>query len=94
MVEITVDASELRSKANGETIKELTEFLKEKLKMDVKPVGDEIKVVSEKLSKAYLRVILRKFLHQYELKEDFRVISKDKDTLMIKERKVRLSPEE
>ena len=94
MVEITVDASELRSKANGEAIKELTEFLKEKLKMDIKPVGDEIRVVSEKLSKAYLRVILRRFLHQYELKEDFRIISKDKDTLMIKERKVRLPPEE
>jgi hypothetical protein len=37
--------------------------------------------------KAYLRVLLRKFLHQTELKEDFRVISTAGNILKIKLRR-------
>jgi hypothetical protein len=39
-------------------------------------------------SKDYLRVLLRKFLHKEELKEEFRVIAGKENTLVIKERKL------
>ena len=88
MPEIIIDASELRSKANGETIKELEEFLKEKLGTEVSFTGDEAKIESENIKKSYLKVILKKFLHKIDLKEDFRIISKESNILMFKERKV------
>jgi hypothetical protein len=39
-------------------------------------------------SKDYLRVLLRKFLHKEELKEEFRVIAGKESSLVIKERKM------
>ena len=94
MPEIIIDASELRSKADGETIKELEEFLKEKLGTEISFAGDEAKIESENIKKSYLKVILKKFLHKIDLKEDFRVISKRNNILMFKERKVWIPPEE
>ena len=94
MLEIIIDASELRSKADGETIKELEEFLKEKLGVEVNFAGDEAKISSEKIKKPYLKVILKKFLHKIDLKEDFRVISKGNNVFMFKERKIWIPPEE
>jgi hypothetical protein len=39
-------------------------------------------------SKDYLRVLLRKFLHKEELKEEFRIIAGKENTFVIKERKL------
>jgi hypothetical protein len=39
-------------------------------------------------SRDYLRVLLRKFLHKEELKEEFRIIAGKENTLVIKERKL------
>ena len=89
-----IDASELRSRANGETIKELEEFLKEKLGVEVNFAGDEAKISSERIKKSYLKVILKKFLHKIDLKKDFRVISKGNNVFMFKERKIWIPPEE
>lgn len=87
---IVIDVSELRDRY-GEEVKELADFLRNKLKAKVN-VGDrEITLSSEERekipSKDYLRVILRKFLHKKELKEEFRVIAGKENVLIIKERK-------
>jgi hypothetical protein len=89
MVELKIDISELKSEG-AELIKELTEFLKEKTRAEVEAGADEITVKSaeETVSKSYLRVLLRKFLHQVELKEYFRVIGWKENTLKVKERKI------
>jgi hypothetical protein len=79
---------ELRDKANGETVKELMSFLEDRIDVEVKAAGDTITIDEENgPSKAYLRVLIRKFLHQAELKEDFRVISSKENVFTIKERK-------
>jgi len=94
MPEIIIDASELRSKADGETIKELEEFLKEKLGIEVNFAGDEAKISSENIKKSHIKVILKKFLNKINLKEDFRVIAKGNNVFMSKERKIWIPPEE
>jgi hypothetical protein len=79
---------ELRDKANGETVKELMSFLEDRIDVEVKAAGDTITIDEENApSKAYLRVLIRKFLHQTDLKEDFRVISSKENVFTIKERK-------
>ena len=84
-----VDISELKSEGS-DLIKELAEFLTEKTKAEVERAADEIVVKGEgkKVSKSYLRVLLRKFLHKQELKEYFRVIGGKENTFVIKERKI------
>jgi hypothetical protein len=79
---------ELRDKANSETVKELMSFLEDRINVEVKAAGDTITIDEENgPSKAYLRVLIRKFLHQADLKEDFRVISSKENVFTIKERK-------
>lgn len=89
MPEMRVDISELKSEGS-DLIEELAEFLKEKTKAEVETATDEIVVKGEgkKVSRSYLRVLLRKFLHKQELKEYFRVIGGKENTLIIKERKI------
>lgn len=89
MREMRVDISELKSEG-GDLIEELAEFLKEKTKAEVETATDEIVVKGEgkKVSRSYLRVLLRKFLHKQELKEYFRVIGGKENTLIVKERKI------
>lgn len=84
-----VDISELKSEGS-DLIKELVEFLGEKTKVEVERATDEIVVKGEgkNVSRSYLRVLLRKFLHKQELKEYFRVIGGKENTLIIKERKI------
>jgi len=84
-----VDISELKSEGS-DLIKELVEFLGEKTKVEVERETDEIAVKGEgkNVSRSYLRVLLRKFLHKQELKEYFRVIGGKENTLIIKERKI------
>jgi len=89
MAQIKIDISELKSEGD-EVIKKLADFLREKTEVDVETVSDEIIVDSgeKTVSKQYLRVLLRKFLHKNELKDYFRVISEKEDTLKVKERKI------
>jgi len=82
---------ELRDK-HGDEARKLKEFLEEKLKTKIDVADREITLkTTEKgavTSKDYLRVLLRKFLHKEDLKEEFRVIAGKENTLVIKERKL------
>jgi hypothetical protein len=88
MTETRINISELKGEGS-DLIKELTEFLKEKTKVEVEATIDAIIVKGEgkSVSRTYLRVLLKKFLHKNELKDYFRVIGKEENTLMIKEKK-------
>jgi len=89
MVEMKIDASELKSEGK-DVIKELADFLKEKTGAEVTTESKKVTVKGEgaAVSKKYLRVLVKKFLHKRELKESFRVISAEEDTLKVKERKI------
>jgi hypothetical protein len=89
MVEIIVDASELKDEGK-KVIQGLADFMKEKTGAEVTNESNKLTVKGEEaaVSKKYLRVLVRKFLHKQELKEYFRVISGDEDTLKVKERKL------
>ncbi len=87
MVEIKVDISDLKAEG-GDVVKELADFIKEKTNAEVETGTSEITVKSEeKISKPYIRVLLRKYLHKTELKDYFRVIGDKEGTLKIKEMK-------
>lgn len=90
MSTVTIQISELRGK-NAEKIKDLAEFLKSKVDAKIDVAGNEIilnyEEVKERPPKTYIRVLLRKFLHKTELKEQFRVISGKENVFIIKERK-------
>jgi len=88
MAETRINISELKSEGS-DLIKELADFLKEKMKAEVETTVDAIIVKGEgkNVSKKYLRVLLRKFLHKNELKDYFRVIGDEENTLMVKEKK-------
>jgi len=87
MVEVKVDVSELKVEG-GDIIKELADFLKEKTKAKVETLTDAISVEGDTISRKYLRVLLKKFLHQVELKDYYRVISGAENSLVIKEKKI------
>ncbi len=89
MVETKVDASELKSE-KGEVTAELADFLREKTSADVTAEGKKITVKGEgeAAGKKYVKVLIKKFLHQHELKETFRVIMDKDDTLKVKERRL------
>ena len=88
-MEITVDASELKDEGK-EVIQGLANFIKEKTNAEVTKESNRVTVKGETLAitKKYLRVLLKKFLHKKELKEYYRVISGDENTLRVKERKL------
>jgi hypothetical protein len=89
MVEVKIDASELKGEEK-DVIKELADFLKEKTSAEVVTESEKLTVKGEgaAVSKKYLRVLLKKFLHKHELKDYFRVIGGEEDTLRVKERKL------
>ena len=88
MVEIIVDASELKDEGK-EVIQALADYMKEKTSAEVTNESNKVTVKGETpaVSKKYLRVLVKKFLHKKELKEYYRVISGDENTLTVKERK-------
>ena len=88
-MEITVDASELKDEGK-EVIKELADFVKEKTGAEVTSESNKVTVKGEgaAVSKKYLRVLVKKYLHKKELKEYYRVISGDEGMLTVKERKL------
>ena len=89
MVEMKIDASELKGDET-KLIEKLADFLKEKTGGEVATEGKTVTVKGEgeALSKKYVRVTLKKFLHKHGLIDTFRVIGEEEDTLKIKERKV------
>lgn len=91
MSKIPIEISELRKLADGDTVKELADFLEEKLEgIEVDTTGSEIILSYEEekpFARSYLRTLLRKFLHRAELKE-FRVIAGKENAFVIKERKL------
>ncbi len=88
MVEIKIDASKLKSEGDATT--QLVAFLKEKTAGDVTNDGGKLTLKTEAagVNRKYVRVLLKKFLHQKELKETYRVIGGEEETLVIGERKV------
>jgi Ribosomal L22e protein family len=88
MVEMKVNASELKGD-ESKLVEKLADFLKEKTGGEV---TTESKIVTvkgegEALSKKYVRIIVKKFLHKHELSDSFKVIG-DEDALKVKERKI------
>jgi hypothetical protein len=89
MVEMKINASELKSEGK-DIVKTLADYIKEKTSADVTTDAKLLTVKGEgaAVSKKYIRVLLKKFLHHNELKETFRVIGGEEETLTIKERKL------
>jgi len=89
MSQTKIDISELKSEG-GDVVKELTQLIKEKTKANVETATDNIIVKNEgkTISRTYLRLLLRKFLHQQGLKDHFRVIGGKENTLIVKEIKM------
>jgi len=90
MPTIVIKISELRGK-DEENVEDLAEFLEGRADATVDITSDELILKYEEgkkgPSRSYLRVLLRKFLHKAELKEEFRVISGKENVFIIKERK-------
>ena len=90
MSTISIKISELRG-ADEDNVDDLAEFLEGRTDALVNTTSDEIILEYEEgkrtPSRSYLRVLLRKFLHKAELKEEFRVISGRENVFIIKERK-------
>jgi hypothetical protein len=86
-----IKISELRSEEGADAVEELAEFLEKKLEVQAETTSSDITLSfeegTERPSRGHLRVLLRKFLHQAELKEWFRVISGEEDAFIIKARK-------
>lgn len=93
MSKTPIEISELRKTADGDTVKELANFLEERLEgVEVDMTGSEVILNYEQekpFSRSYLRTLLRKFLHKMELK-DFRVIAGRENAFVIKEKKLRV----
>jgi len=64
--------------------------VKEKTGAEVTNESNKVTVKGEgkTVSKKYLKVLVKKFLHKQELKDYYRVISGDEETLKVKERKL------
>ena len=88
-MEIKVDASELK-REKGDVVKDLADFLKEKTSADVTTESEEVTVKGEgeAVSKKYVKVLLKKFLHKEKLKENYRVIMNEDNVLKVKERRI------
>ncbi len=91
MPDIKIDVSELHGKYDDE-VKDLVKLLKGKVSGRIEAIGSEVVLSYEEdekpPAKKYLRVLIRKFLHRAELKEDFRVISGKESDFVIKERRI------
>lgn len=90
MSSIVIDISELRN-AYSEEVGELEKFLKDRIKAKIDVADREITLTpGDKgtiLGKAYLRVLLKKYLHKADLREEFRIIAGKENSLMVKKRK-------
>jgi len=91
MSSIVIDIGDLRSKHSDE-VEELEKFLKDRTKAKIDVADREITLKpaekGEIPTREYTRVLLKKFLHKAELKEEFRVIAGKENTLVLKGRKL------
>ena len=75
---------------DDDCLKELTNFLEEKLDATVSSTKKEVTVSFEEgkeASRSCMRLLLKKFLHSAALREDFRVISGEENGWVLKEKK-------
>jgi hypothetical protein len=88
MVEIKVNASELKGD-ESKLFEKLSDFLKDKTSGDIANDGKTVTIKGEgaAITKKYIKITVKKFLHKHELTETFRVIADEENTLKIKERK-------
>jgi len=89
MVDTKIDISDLKNEGS-DVVKELTAFLEEKTSAKIDTGTAEITVKGEgegAISRTYLRVLLRKFLHRQELRDYYRVIGGKDNALVVKEKK-------
>ena len=88
MVEKKIDASKIKGEGS-DVVKALADFLKEKTSSEVTNEGGKmtLKTEAEGVNRKYVRVLLKKFLHQKELKDAYRVIGGEEETLVINKRK-------
>jgi len=86
MPETKINTSELKN-AGGDLIKDLSQLLQEKTKGEVETTTDALTIRGEgkAASRTYIRVLLKKFLHQQDLKDYFRIIGGKENMLIIKE---------
>jgi hypothetical protein len=85
-----IDVSDLRS-YEGECVKDLASFLESRLDGTVAVAKKDVTLEFEEgkeASRSCLRLLLRKFLHQADLKEELRIISGGENSFTIKERKM------
>ncbi|HDJ26588.1 MAG TPA: hypothetical protein ENF34_04665, partial [Candidatus Bathyarchaeota archaeon] len=69
-------------------VDELAAFLSERLGREVELVGSEIRVdVGGPKEKKRVKQLLKKFLHKWELEDDFRVISLGEGAFRVKKRR-------
>jgi hypothetical protein len=90
MVEMKVNASELKGDEN-KLFEKLSDFLKDKTGGDVTNDGKTVSIKGEgaAITKKYIKVTVKKFIHKHELTEKFKVIAdEEENTLKIKERKI------
>jgi hypothetical protein len=91
MAETKIDISDLK-KEGSDIVKQLTAFLEEKTSAKVESGTTEITMKpgdkENAVSRTYLRLLLRKFLHRNKLKEYYRVIGGKDNTLVVKEIKI------
>jgi hypothetical protein len=89
MVEMKVDASEFKGD-ESKLFEKLSDFLKEKTGGDVTNDGKTVSIKGEgpAITKKYIKVTVKKFIHKHELTEKFKVIADEENTLKIKERKI------
>jgi hypothetical protein len=88
MAETKIDISELKSEGS-DIVKELAAFLEEKTNAKVESGTSEITVKGgeDAISRTYLRMLLRKFLHRNELRDYYRIIGGKDNTLVFREKK-------
>ena len=90
MSNVVIEVSELRN-FDDACIKELTDFLEEKLQGKIAASKKEVTLEFEEgkeASRSCMRLVLRKFLHRANLREEFRVISGGENSFVMKEKKV------
>jgi hypothetical protein len=90
MPNVVIEVNELRN-FDDACIRELTDFLEGKLEGKVITAKKEVTLEFEEekeASRSFLRLILKKFLHRANLKEDFKIISGGENIFIIKEKKV------
>ena len=65
-------------------------FIKNRTKLNVSLENRIIKITNEnnEISKKYLKVLSKKFLHKAELKDFYRILSINEDTIKVREKKV------